>query len=120
MLGFHFFKSFKLAMLLGIAFGVLSPAPAIGREKLLSVRLVPENVTLWGARSSQRFLVLGKYADGLERDVTASSRFTIAHQDIAQLTAPGRVEARADGKTVVKVELEGQVAETSLSIQETR
>src|SRR5438067_7369269 len=124
MLGSHLFKSL-FAMLPGLVLGfeVLSSAPAIAREKtnsLLSVRLVPENVTLRGARSSQRFLVLGKYVDGLERDVTASSRFTIVHQEIAQLIAPGRVTARADGKTVLRVELEGQVAETPLSVQDAR
>src|SRR6266508_1415239 len=123
MSGSYFLKSFKIITLLVLGFEVLSSAPAIAREKtnsLLSVRLVPENVTLRGARSSQSFLVLGKYADGLERDVTASSRFTIAHQDVAQLSAPGRVTAWADGKTVLRVELEGQVAETPLSVQDAR
>lgn len=121
MLGSHFFRSPKIIIFLLL--GSLIGFEVLAREttkSLLSLRLVPENVTLRGARSSQRFLVLGKYADGLERDVTASSRFTIAHQDVAQLSGPGRVTARADGKTVLRVELEGQVAETVLSVQDSR
>ncbi len=42
---------------------------------LLAVRIVPEATTLWGADASQRFVVMGEYSDGLERDVTLESRF---------------------------------------------
>ena len=44
--------------------------------KLISLRLVPQDVTLWGIQASQRFLVIGKFADGMERDLTEESRFS--------------------------------------------
>src|SRR5438093_4985890 len=45
--------------------------------RLRSIRRVPQNVTLWGAKATQRFLVLGKYADGLERDVGFPTRYSV-------------------------------------------
>lgn len=110
----------SFAALLVLGFVVLSCLPMIASAKgssLVSLRLFPENVTLWRARSGQRFLVLAKYADGMERDVTASSRFTLADPAVAELAATGRVEARAEGKTVLRVEFAGQVAETSLRVE---
>ena len=41
--------------------------------KVLSLRLAPENPTLWGTKAAQRFLVLAEYSDGLEREVTSQS-----------------------------------------------
>jgi uncharacterized protein YjlB len=43
---------------------------------LVSLRIVPENVTLWGAQASQHFTVMGQYADGLDREMTAAARFS--------------------------------------------
>ncbi len=104
-----------------LSVGVLISQPKIAAGKkgsLLSLRLVPEKPTLWGAQGSQRFVVVGKYADGLERDVTRFSRFSISDPAIAQVGAAGRVTARRDGQTVLRVELEGQTAETMLFVQE--
>src|SRR5713101_6749758 len=56
----------------------------------LSVRLVPENPTLWGAKASQHFLVLGKYADGLERDLTSGSGFSIKGAGVAKVEPTGQ------------------------------
>src|SRR5262245_43654619 len=56
----------------------LASAATDKRAVLLSVRIVPETVTLWGVEGAQRVVVLGKYSDGLERDVTALSHFVVA------------------------------------------
>src|SRR6266496_2498485 len=65
---------------------------------LVSVRVVPERVTLRGARAAQRFVVLGAFADGLERDVTGQSHFSISGPRFASLDQAGRVVAQADGE----------------------
>ena len=78
---------------------------------------------LWGAKASQRILVLGKFADGLERDVTAESRISIAHPSLAGVEAEGRVAGLADGETWLSAEFRGQVAKIRLQIaasQQTR
>ncbi|HEX2522016.1 MAG TPA: hypothetical protein VHP35_07800, partial [Terriglobia bacterium] len=48
-----------------------APAPA-------SLRLFPGTVTLWGARASQQFVVLGQSANGLEQDVTSTVHFSLS------------------------------------------
>src|SRR5919109_5573948 len=58
--------------------------------KLVSLRMAPETATLWGPQSAQRFLVLGKYSDGLERDITSSARFSTASTESIQVDASGR------------------------------
>jgi len=90
------------------------------KPSLVALRLFPEKATLLGASGSQRFVALGKYSDGLERDVTGLSRFSVKDPSLVALSPQGRVSARADGETVIAVELEGKRAESTLSIQETK
>ncbi|MCI0628744.1 MAG: DUF1549 and DUF1553 domain-containing protein [Acidobacteria bacterium] len=84
---------------------------------LLSLRLVPEKVTLWGARGAQRFVVIGKYSDSMEQDVTAASRISLANPQVAQI-AGSRVTARANGTTILNAELEGYRAETTIHVED--
>ena len=88
------------------------------RVQLLSVRLVPETVTLWGSQSAQRFVVLGRYSDGLERDVTALSHFAVADSGVVEIDGLSRVAARSEGVTVLKVEVEGRVAQSTVRVQD--
>ena len=90
------------------------------KASLVSLRLFPQEAKLLGASGSQRFVVLGKYSDGLERDVTDSARFSLKDPSLAALSPQGRVTARADGETVIAAELEGKRAESKLSVQETK
>src|SRR5438128_1859217 len=55
------------------------PSQEIKHGQPLSLRLIPQEIDLRGANASQRILVLGKYADGLERDVTGQSRFSLSN-----------------------------------------
>ena len=86
-------------------------------RQLLSVRLVPHNTTLWGAQATQRFLVLAKYVDGLERDVTSRSLFALSDLQVATVDEAGRVRARADGETVLAAEFGDQVAKTKVRVE---
>ena len=72
---------------------------------LESVRLEPRNPTLWGARARQRFVVIGTYRNGLERDLTAQARFSIGEPSLASVDASGRVTALAQGNTAVRAEV---------------
>ena len=94
-----------------------SSSEAAASSQLLSVRLVPEEATLWGARAVQRFLVLGKYADGLERDISKRSRFSIADSGIAKVDERGQVAALADGPTVLSAQVEGRSANSRLRVE---
>src|SRR4051794_1200047 len=96
------------------AFCCLLPA-LLGRaagadETPLSVRIVPEWATLRGARAAQHFVVLGTFADGLERDVTGRAHLSLSDPRPASLDASGRVAARADGELDLKAEVGGRSA----------
>ena len=61
-------------VLAGIFLGS-SPAAAQTDPAPLSLRLVPKEIRLWGTGATQRIVLLGRYADGLERDLTAKADF---------------------------------------------
>ena len=111
-------------LLVGAVLGLSSASQAgSAPAKLRSLRLVPQDRTLWGAKASQRFLVIGKYSDGLERDVTAESRFSLSDSKVAKVDAEGRVVALADGSAVLTASLGGRSAKTEVRVagsQETR
>ena len=91
--------------------------PAASYEAPLSVRVEPRDVTLWGPGATQRFLVLGKFADGLERDLTSRSRFSVSESEVASVEATGRVVALGDGQTRLQVEASGRTVETTIRVE---
>ena len=122
-------KSFVLsgALILSLAGLVVSSSIALGLElnplaashapQLLSVRLAPQDITLWGPKAVQRFLVLGSYSDGLERDVTSTSHFSVVDPEVARVNKAGRVVSLADGETVLRAQIGAQVASTMLRVE---
>src|SRR5262245_30142585 len=93
--------SVACCFLLDALTGSARPAdPPAGPEgaAVVSLRVVPRQVTLRGARAAQRFVVLGTFTDGLERDVTRQSRFSVSAPRLAGLDPAGRIVARADGE----------------------
>jgi hypothetical protein len=81
-----------------------------------SVRLVPENRTLWGANAAQHFLLLASFGDGLERDVTSESKFTISDLEVAKLGEAGLVTAVSDGHAVLTASFRGRAAKTDVRV----
>ena len=86
--------------------------------RLLSVRLLPEEVRLRGKGAAQQLLVIGTYADGLERDLTEGSRFSIADSALAEIDAQGRVRARSDGRTLLTVQSPGPVLRAVVQVRD--
>lgn len=102
---------------LGYAMGSGGPAALRPPVQLLSLRLLPQDVALSGLKASQRLLVLGQYADGLERDVTRQSRFSVSDPDLARIDENGRLVAVKDGQVRVSAELGGLSAAMAVSIR---
>jgi uncharacterized protein DUF1549/uncharacterized protein DUF1553/Big-like domain-containing protein len=86
-------------------------------KKPLSVRVVPSDVVLWGKNASQRFLVQGTFADGLERDITHLSRFSISDSTIVKIDERGGVKALTNGEVLLKVEVAGQVVRSKVRVE---
>jgi Protein of unknown function (DUF1549)/Protein of unknown function (DUF1553) len=94
-----------------VAAGVSAP-PAL--------RLVPAETTLSGAGATQRFVVLAKGLDGLERDVTSQCRFTTKSTSKIAVELEGRVTGLADGDAILRVEYQGAVAEAAVRVRDVR
>ncbi|MGH9313045.1 MAG: DUF1553 domain-containing protein, partial [Vicinamibacterales bacterium] len=86
----------------------------------VSLRVVPADVTLAGARSTQQFLALALDPDGSQRDVTAESEWRVTKPDLAQFTGTARLASLADGALVVTATYRGARAQSSVRIVGTR
>ena len=84
----------------------------------ISIRIAPSGPTLWGPGAYQRFLVLGRFEDGIERDVTEACELSISHPALASVVGPARVVAHADGVTQLRAEIAGLAAQTELRIED--
>jgi len=94
----------------------LTVASTTTSPKVLSLRLFPENATLWGAKATQRFLVMGKYSDGLERDVTSISKLSLSQQRVARIAEGAKVVAVGNGEGVLIASSGGQTASTTIRV----
>lgn len=84
--------------------------------KLTSIRILPAERTLQGKKASQQFMILGKYSDNRERDLTAQAQFTLSNPGAAQANESGRVVAMTDGETVLTASVGGFSAKATLKI----
>ena len=106
-------RSLKLTFFTGwflialAAFSVQATEEKRVEPALVSLRVIPESPTLSGAQASQQFVVLGQYADGLERDLTSSARFSLSDASKGEIDSSGKFVARSSGALVLT---EGMVA----------
>ncbi len=84
----------------------------------VSIRIVPENVTLWGAQASQHFIVFGKYADGLERDVTSIAHFSLSDAKKGEIDGTGKFVARDAEQVILIANVGERSAKTTIHIEE--
>ncbi|PYT26295.1 MAG: hypothetical protein DMG57_22150 [Acidobacteria bacterium] len=80
------------------------------------IRLCPDNITIWGAQSTQHFLVLGQQA-GLERDVTSSARFSVSPAGIGEVDKSGVFTPKANGPATITAEFQGRIAKAGVRIE---
>lgn len=114
LVGFGFFSCLVLTLIsLHAHRGDGGPTKA----RLLSLQVAPQEIILWGQHPSQQFVVLGKYADGLERDVTAMSRFSVSDTSKGEIDESGRFAALTSGEVVLTARFEDQQAKTVVRIE---
>lgn len=90
---------------------------AAGPPTLLSLRIVPEEIHLSGLNNTQQVLVLGRYSDGLERDLTGASPLVVDSPKVAVIEGQGRLTARAEGNTILQAHVANQSATARLTVQ---
>ena len=84
---------------------------------LLSLRIMPQGVTLAGAQASQHFLVLAEYSDRLERDVTSQAHFSLSGAGKAEIDGTGKFVARAPGEVALTARLGSRSAKATIHIE---
>ncbi|MYC81234.1 MAG: DUF1553 domain-containing protein [Acidobacteria bacterium] len=84
---------------------------------LLSLRIVPEDIHLSGLNPSQQVLVLGRYSDGLERDLTGASPLLLGSAEMAAVGKQGQLTALAEGNTTVQALVANRSATAGLTVQ---
>lgn len=97
----------------GFAYGSVKAPP-----KLVSLAISPGGIELWGAGASQRVIVVAKFADGLERDVTAQSRLNLSNTGIAAVLGGPRLEAVADGEATFYATFGDLTVQTGIRVRE--
>ena len=88
------------------------------RIRPLSLRLIPSSVTLPSRAASHRFLVLGEYPDGLERDVTAECVFLVSDPTKGEIDDSGRFSGLQAGTVVLRARLGNQQAVARVRVPE--
>jgi hypothetical protein len=110
----------------GVLLGLVLPAQMPAAEKspdggkqpeLVAVRLVPEAALLVGKGASQQFVVMGKFSNGRERDITGEARFSLSNPSVGAIQGEGRVLASLDGETRVEAVVQGRSVEATLRVE---
>jgi hypothetical protein len=109
-----------LAIGLIIAFTILPAQPALeGQERPapVSLRLLPDSVTLSGAQASQQFVVLGQFGDGLERDLTATAHFSLSDSGKGQINQSGKLVVQNSGELLLTAAIGNRTAKAAIRIE---
>src|SRR5690349_21218432 len=67
----------------------------------VSLQVLPRDPKLWGAETSQHFIVLAKFADGLERDVTFQTHFEFSEKEKGEIDRSGKFRSLGSGNVVL-------------------
>jgi hypothetical protein len=84
---------------------------------LVAVRLIPSEAVLRGRNASQQFLVIGKFTDGRERDLTGRTEFSLSAGATARLGDAGRVFAKSDGEIELTASVDGNTAKAVIRVE---
>ena len=101
-------------LLLLVSAAMVGPLQA-EEPKPAEIMVSPPNVRLNTSRDRQSIIVQARYADGLTRDVTEKSKFTLAEGAPVKLEK-GTLYPVADGKSELTVEYGGLTVKVSLEV----
>ena len=114
--------------LLILTLALVTPSAAASRTRgqkgattqaasLVAVRLIPSEAVLRGRNASQQFLVIGKFTDGRERDLTGRTEFSLSADGTARLGDAGRVFAKSDGEIELTASVDGNTAKAVIRVE---
>ena len=89
----------------------------VADHELVDLHIIPESRTLRGRLGTQRFVVQGLFADGLERDLTELVSFSVSDPARAQINPEGQLRVMADGQVIVTAAFGDRTVEAQLEIE---
>ncbi|MFO0876742.1 MAG: DUF1553 domain-containing protein [Gemmataceae bacterium] len=92
--------------------------PGVGSAATL--RILPAEMSLVGAQTRHRLVVVAEDGKEIVADVTGQARLTSSASAVAVVGADGVVEARGDGEAKITATLEGQQTTLVVKVQGTR
>ena len=122
------FAHWRSIALLLLTLALAAPSAAASRTRgrkgattqaasLVAVRLIPSEAVLRGRNASQQFLVIGKFTDGRERDLTGRTEFSLSADGTARLGDAGRVFAKSDGEIELTASVDGNTAKAVIRVE---
>ncbi|MBL8234645.1 MAG: DUF1553 domain-containing protein, partial [Bryobacterales bacterium] len=101
-----------MAQLFLLASSLVAQTPPPG-----SLKVLPSQVTLDGARATQQFVAILSSPDGVERDVTGETQWSLTQPSVATWLAPARLAASTAGSAIVTAAWNGRRAQASLQVR---
>ena len=94
-----------------------TPRSAPGNPRLVGMDVYPKDFrVLRAAGSRQHIVVVGRYSDGSQEDITRGVRFTSNNEEAAPVNLEGEVEAKQNGQTTIVVRALGLVAALQVGV----
>ena len=92
-------------------------AKTVATPKITSLDVIPGSRLIKQANSKHQIIVLAKYSDGSERDVTPFARFACDDDGIAQVNSVGKLTALRRGEANLMIRFAGKVGLSSVVVQ---
>jgi hypothetical protein len=92
---------------IALSFALLGCSPNQDSAQLSELRCYPPDIHLASVQARQRVVVQALYADGVTRDVTARTKFTLANPHLAKV-ADGLVSSLTNGQTDLRLTFAGR------------
>ncbi len=104
----------RLIPLFGVTL-LIATAPVL-RAAEPGVVVDPPALALSGPKAQHYLLVHERLPDGSVHDLTRTAKYQVADQRIASVASNGLVRGRADGRTVIRVEANGQTRSVEVTV----
>ena len=98
---------------------VLSASESTDDNRIKSLQLEPNEISLWGFNASQGFLLMGESAEGMRIDLTHQGSFSISNSQIACLDGANQIVALQDGVIILRAEFQKLSVQTKIQIKGT-
>jgi hypothetical protein len=92
-----------------------APGPAQDDPRVLGVQVYPER-RLMGPDQEQRLVVVARYSDGTEHDVTEAAKYDSLNEAVAKVDAAGLARTAGQGETNIMVRYQGHAVMARLTV----